>query len=68
MFATRSASQKDLRKQAQLIRATPRKEGSARPNVKQAKRLTMIRDKILHNVTPMAMDITIESTMGIATT
>eukprot|EP00957_Ditylum_brightwellii_P158017 12028416-Ditylum_brightwellii.AAC.1 len=68
VFATRNASQKNLRKAAQLIRATPREEGSAEPNAKLAKRLAMTGDKILHDSTPMAEDITIASTMGIATT
>eukprot|EP00957_Ditylum_brightwellii_P164382 12514697-Ditylum_brightwellii.AAC.2 len=39
VFATKKASQKNLRKPAQLVRATPREEGSASPNAKQAKRL-----------------------------
>eukprot|EP00957_Ditylum_brightwellii_P093514 7121424-Ditylum_brightwellii.AAC.1 len=52
-----SASQKHLRKQAQFIRATPKEEEIARPNAKQAKRLTVIGDKILHNITPMSKDI-----------
>eukprot|EP00957_Ditylum_brightwellii_P081247 6180417-Ditylum_brightwellii.AAC.1 len=38
------------------------------PNAKLAKRLTMTRDKILHNVIPMAKDVTVANTMCIATT
>eukprot|EP00957_Ditylum_brightwellii_P067005 5086364-Ditylum_brightwellii.AAC.1 len=69
VFATKSANQKHLRKQVQLVSATPRDEGSSRPNAEQAKRLTMIGDKILHNVTLVAEDVTIASTMmGITTT
>eukprot|EP00957_Ditylum_brightwellii_P134382 10244921-Ditylum_brightwellii.AAC.1 len=52
----------------QLIRATPREEGSTKPNAKQAKRLTITGDKILHDVILMAKDVTIASTMGIAFT
>eukprot|EP00957_Ditylum_brightwellii_P028344 2140578-Ditylum_brightwellii.AAC.1 len=45
-----------------------KRNGSAKPNVKLAKRLTMTGDEILHDVIPMDKDITIASTMGIATT
>eukprot|EP00957_Ditylum_brightwellii_P164422 12517715-Ditylum_brightwellii.AAC.2 len=58
MFATKNASQKYLRKAVKLIRATQREEGSARPHERQAKRLTMTGDKILHNVIPMAKEPT----------
>eukprot|EP00957_Ditylum_brightwellii_P076205 5792698-Ditylum_brightwellii.AAC.1 len=50
------------------MRATPREEGSAKPNAKLAKRLTMTGTKTLHYVIPMTKGVTIASTMGIATT
>eukprot|EP00957_Ditylum_brightwellii_P035005 2653434-Ditylum_brightwellii.AAC.1 len=49
------------------MKATLREEGSARPNAKLAKRLTVTGTKNPHNITPMSKDITIASTMGIAT-
>eukprot|EP00957_Ditylum_brightwellii_P138456 10553732-Ditylum_brightwellii.AAC.2 len=53
VYATNNASQKYLRKLAQLVRATLKEEGSVRLNAKQAKRFTMTGDKILHNNIPM---------------
>eukprot|EP00957_Ditylum_brightwellii_P098802 7526850-Ditylum_brightwellii.AAC.2 len=64
----KNASQKKLRKAAQLVRAIPREEGSTNPNVKHAKRLTVTGDEILHDVILMTKDVSIASTMGIATT
>eukprot|EP00957_Ditylum_brightwellii_P064812 4917557-Ditylum_brightwellii.AAC.1 len=40
-----------------------REEGSAKPSTKLAKRLTVTGGEILHNVIPMAKDVTIESIM-----
>eukprot|EP00957_Ditylum_brightwellii_P171317 13041522-Ditylum_brightwellii.AAC.1 len=51
-----------------LVRATPKERGNKMPDVKQVKRLTMIGDDLLHNIIQMVEDITIASTMGIATT
>eukprot|EP00957_Ditylum_brightwellii_P011192 847512-Ditylum_brightwellii.AAC.1 len=68
VFAARNVSQKKLRRATHLVRATLREEGSAKPNTKLAKRLTVTRDKILHNIITVAKDVTIASTMGIATT
>eukprot|EP00957_Ditylum_brightwellii_P122730 9359512-Ditylum_brightwellii.AAC.1 len=59
MFAARNASQKKLRKSVQLMRVTPRKEESTKPNTKLAKRLTMTGNKILCNIIPMAKDVTV---------
>eukprot|EP00957_Ditylum_brightwellii_P186071 14166871-Ditylum_brightwellii.AAC.1 len=63
-----NANQKKLRKAVQLARATLREEGNVKPNTNLAKLLTMTGDKILHDVILIAKDITIASTMGIATT
>ena len=49
VFPTRNASQKRLRKAAHLVRATPREEGSTKPNTKLAKRPTVTGTKNLHN-------------------
>eukprot|EP00957_Ditylum_brightwellii_P088676 6753528-Ditylum_brightwellii.AAC.1 len=68
VFVTKSSSQKHLRKLAQLVKATLREDGSARPSAKQAKKFIMIGDEIPHNVIQMAKYVTIASTMGIATT
>eukprot|EP00957_Ditylum_brightwellii_P180834 13776733-Ditylum_brightwellii.AAC.1 len=59
VLAMRNASQKQLRKPAQLVRATSRDEGSIKLNAKQEKRLTMTGDNILNNIIPMAKDVTI---------
>eukprot|EP00957_Ditylum_brightwellii_P158961 12099142-Ditylum_brightwellii.AAC.1 len=63
VFAMRNASQKKPRKAVQLVRATPREEGSTEPNTKLAKRFTVTGDKILHDIIPMTEDIIIASTM-----
>eukprot|EP00957_Ditylum_brightwellii_P205719 15345090-Ditylum_brightwellii.AAC.2 len=68
VFATRNASQKRLRKAAQLVRATPREEKSAKPNAKLAKRPTTTRTENPHSVILMAKEVAISSTMGITTT
>eukprot|EP00957_Ditylum_brightwellii_P154604 11766840-Ditylum_brightwellii.AAC.1 len=68
VFAIRNASRKRLRKAAQLVKYTPRDEEITKPNAKLAKRLTMTGTKNPHNITPMSEDITIASTIGIATT
>jgi hypothetical protein len=47
LFPTRNASQKRLRKAAHLVRATPREEGSTKPNTKLAKRPTVTGTKNL---------------------
>eukprot|EP00957_Ditylum_brightwellii_P107010 8165248-Ditylum_brightwellii.AAC.1 len=57
MFATRTVSQKKLRKATQLVRATPREEGSAKPNAKLTKRLTMTGDNILQDAIQVTKDI-----------
>eukprot|EP00957_Ditylum_brightwellii_P211252 15365953-Ditylum_brightwellii.AAC.1 len=58
----------EARKQAQLVRATPKQRGSTRPNAKQTKRLTAKGGKLLHDVIEKVEDVNIASTMGIATT
>eukprot|EP00957_Ditylum_brightwellii_P098028 7466997-Ditylum_brightwellii.AAC.1 len=42
--------------------------GKRKAKCKASKRLAVIGDKILYNIIPMAEDISIASTMGIATT
>eukprot|EP00957_Ditylum_brightwellii_P015028 1133725-Ditylum_brightwellii.AAC.2 len=68
VFNASSSTIKKLKKAVQLVKATPREEGSTKPNAKLVKRLTMTGTKNLYNVTPMSKDVTIASTMGIATT
>eukprot|EP00957_Ditylum_brightwellii_P051165 3878778-Ditylum_brightwellii.AAC.1 len=68
LFATRNMSQKRLRKAVQHVKATPREEGSTKLNTKLTKSHTMVGTKNTCNITPMFNDVTIASTMGIATT
>eukprot|EP00957_Ditylum_brightwellii_P158195 12041375-Ditylum_brightwellii.AAC.2 len=68
MFATRNASQKRRRTATQLMKATLREKESATPHTKVAKRLTMTGTENFHYAIPLYKDITIASTMGIATT
>eukprot|EP00957_Ditylum_brightwellii_P040552 3068949-Ditylum_brightwellii.AAC.1 len=52
----------------QFVKATPKEEGSARPNAKLAKRLIMTGTKNPHVITLLSKGITIASTMDITTT
>eukprot|EP00957_Ditylum_brightwellii_P099379 7569918-Ditylum_brightwellii.AAC.1 len=51
------------RKAAQLVKATLREKGSARPNTKPTKRLALNGTKNTHDVTLISKDITIANAM-----
>eukprot|EP00957_Ditylum_brightwellii_P039499 2988509-Ditylum_brightwellii.AAC.1 len=44
---------------------TLKEEGSARQNTKQMKRITTNRDKLLHNITEVTVDVNIASAMDL---
>eukprot|EP00957_Ditylum_brightwellii_P179403 13666830-Ditylum_brightwellii.AAC.1 len=56
------------KRKVQLVRATLKERGSTRQNAKRMKRLTAKGGKLLHNIIKKVEDISIASTMGIATT
>eukprot|EP00957_Ditylum_brightwellii_P070389 5347693-Ditylum_brightwellii.AAC.1 len=61
-----NASQKYQKNKVQLVGATLKGKGSARQNANWMKQVTATRDNLLNTIIRMAIDISIESTLGLA--
>eukprot|EP00957_Ditylum_brightwellii_P154859 11786197-Ditylum_brightwellii.AAC.1 len=59
---------KEIKKSSTACKSHSMRGGKGKAKHKASKNLTLTGDKILHNIIPMAGDITIASTMGIVTT